>query len=99
MTDTLFHVQNASGRRLIALASGVVAAIILAVSSSPAQAAPVNKGKPGGRTDVMKAQGNLKWGADPSSWGEWIADVERPSVQFRGRYQSGLSEARRLRVG
>ena len=35
-------------------------------------------------------------GKDPSSWGEWIADVERPAEQFRGRYQLRLAEARRL---
>ncbi len=34
--------------------------------------------------------------ADPSSWGEWIADVERPAGQLRGRYQLRLEEARNL---
>lgn len=29
-------------------------------------------------------------------WGEWIADVERPAEQFRGRYQLRLGEARAL---
>jgi hypothetical protein len=33
---------------------------------------------------------------DPSSWGEWIADVERPAAQYRGRYQLRLPEARSL---
>lgn len=33
---------------------------------------------------------------DPSSWGTWIADVERPAEAFRGRYQLKLEEARRL---
>ncbi len=33
---------------------------------------------------------------DPSSFGEWIADVERPAEQFRGRYQLRLDEARGL---
>jgi hypothetical protein len=33
---------------------------------------------------------------DSSSWGEWIADVERPAEQFRGRYQLRLEEARAL---
>ena len=34
-------------------------------------------------------------------YGEWIADVERPAEQYRGRYQLRLSEARELleRVG
>ena len=34
--------------------------------------------------------------ADPSSFGEWIADVERPAPQNRSGYQPYLKEARRL---
>jgi hypothetical protein len=30
---------------------------------------------------------------DPKQYGEWIADVERPAEQFRGRYQLRLDEA------
>ena len=30
---------------------------------------------------------------DPNSFGEWIADVERPAEQYRGRYQLKLEEA------
>jgi NlpC/P60 family len=33
---------------------------------------------------------------DPRHYGEWIADVERPAAQFRGRYQLRLDEAREL---
>jgi hypothetical protein len=33
---------------------------------------------------------------DPNSYGEWIADVERPAEQYRGRYQLRLDEARAL---
>jgi hypothetical protein len=33
---------------------------------------------------------------DSSKWGEWIADVERPAEQYRGRYQPRLGEARDL---
>ena len=33
---------------------------------------------------------------DPGSYGDWIADVERPAVQYRGRYQLRLEEARGL---
>jgi cell wall-associated NlpC family hydrolase len=33
---------------------------------------------------------------DPSSYGDWIADIERPAVQYRGRYQLQLGEARDL---
>ena len=33
---------------------------------------------------------------DPGSYGEWIADTERPAEQFRYRYQLRLAEARGL---
>ena len=33
---------------------------------------------------------------DPNSFGEWIADVERPAEQYRGRYQLKLGEANDL---
>ena len=42
------------------------------------------------------ARGEADFGKDPSTWGEWIADVERPAEQYRGRYQLRLAEARRL---
>jgi hypothetical protein len=40
--------------------------------------------------------GDAGFGLDPNAWGEWIADVERPAEQFRGRYQPRLTEAREL---
>ena len=33
---------------------------------------------------------------DPNQFGEWIADVERPAAQYRGRYQTKLEEANGL---
>jgi cell wall-associated NlpC family hydrolase len=42
------------------------------------------------------AAGDVHFGKDPSKWGEWIADVERPAAQYRGRYQLRLGEARGL---
>ena len=42
------------------------------------------------------AAGDADFGRDPSSWGTWIADVERPAEQYRGRYQMRLEEARAL---
>jgi hypothetical protein len=36
---------------------------------------------------------------DPSHYGEWIADVERPTEQYRSRYQLTLDEARGLLAG
>jgi putative modified peptide len=42
------------------------------------------------------ARGDADFGKDPATWGEWIADVERPAEQYRGRYQLRLAEARRL---
>jgi len=44
------------------------------------------------------AEGNLFIGSDPSKWGDWIADVERPAEADRGRYQLRLEEARQLMV-
>src|SRR5262249_15164394 len=34
---------------------------------------------------------------DPNQFGNWIADVERPAEQYRGRYQLRLDEANGLR--
>ena len=45
------------------------------------------------------AAGNANFGKDPGAWGEWIADIERPAAQYRGRYQLRLDEARRLLGG
>ena len=45
------------------------------------------------------AQGAADPGGDPSSWGEWIADVERPAQRFPGRYQLQLGTARSLLAG
>jgi hypothetical protein len=42
------------------------------------------------------ADGNVGFGKDSSKWGEWIADIERPAEQYRGRYQLRLDEARKL---
>ena len=42
------------------------------------------------------AAGDSAFGSDPAQWGEWIADVQRPPEQARGRYQLRLDDARRL---
>ena len=42
------------------------------------------------------AEGNTSFETDPNQWGEWIADIERPAEEFRGRYQERLDEARGL---
>jgi len=42
------------------------------------------------------AAGAADFGQDPAQYGEWIADVERPAQQYRGRYQLRLDEARSL---
>jgi cell wall-associated NlpC family hydrolase len=33
---------------------------------------------------------------DPKQYGDWVADIERPAAQYRGRYQPNLGEARQL---
>jgi cell wall-associated NlpC family hydrolase len=45
------------------------------------------------------ANGDREFLQDPSKWGDWIADVERPAEQYRGRYQLRLDEARSLLEG
>ncbi len=45
------------------------------------------------------SEGLTDFGQDPAGWGEWIADVERPAAQYRGRYQTRLEEARKLVYG
>jgi hypothetical protein len=48
-------------------------------------------------TKALEVQdGRTAWNRDPSRWGEWCADVERPEDRYRGRYQQRLPEARRL---
>jgi hypothetical protein len=42
------------------------------------------------------AAGSTHFGEDPSTWGEWVADVQRPAAQYRGRYQLRLNDARSL---
>ena len=42
------------------------------------------------------AAGDTQYGSDPSKWGEWVADVQRPAEQYRYRYQLRLDDARGL---
>ena len=42
------------------------------------------------------ASGNPDFGRDPSHYGDWIADIERPLEAYRGRYQLRLGQARDL---
>jgi hypothetical protein len=42
------------------------------------------------------AAGDAQYGSDPSKWGEWVADVQRPAEQYRYRYQLRLEDARAL---
>jgi len=45
---------------------------------------------------ARRAAGDATYGEDPATWGEWIADIERPYEAYRGRYQLRLGEARTL---
>ena len=57
--------------------------------------------RPGARGQEARRSpsGDANFGKDPSKWGEWIADIERPAEQYRGRYQLRLGEARGLLKG
>jgi cell wall-associated NlpC family hydrolase len=47
--------------------------------------------------EAVKAQRLARGAAvDPAHYGEWIADVERPAEQYRGRYQMRLDDAQGL---
>jgi hypothetical protein len=39
------------------------------------------------------------FGQDPTQYGNWIADIERPASEYRGRYQLRLDEAHQLLGG
>jgi hypothetical protein len=41
-------------------------------------------------------EGYSGFGTDPHHFGDWIADIERPAAQYRGRYQLQLEAARQL---
>ncbi len=42
------------------------------------------------------AGGDASYGNDPAKWGEWVADVEQPAAEYRGRYQLHLDQAESL---
>ncbi len=46
--------------------------------------------------EARRRAGDAAFGEDPATWGEWIADVERPYEPYRGRYAQRLDEARAL---
>jgi cell wall-associated NlpC family hydrolase len=39
------------------------------------------------------AEGDTNYGQDKSKWGDWVADVEQPAAEYRGRYQTHLDQA------
>jgi cell wall-associated NlpC family hydrolase len=41
-------------------------------------------------------EGLHNFGQDPHTWGNWIADIERPAAQYRYRYQLQLNTAKQL---
>jgi len=46
--------------------------------------------------EARRAAGDAAYGEHPATWGEWIADIERPFAAYRGRYAQRLDEARAL---
>jgi hypothetical protein len=47
----------------------------------------------------QRLAGDPSFGHDPSSFGDWIADIERPAAEYRGRYQLQLGTAQSLLGG
>jgi hypothetical protein len=46
--------------------------------------------------NYYKSNGKGDPAASSSTYGAWIADIERPAAQYRGRYQLRLEDARKL---
>jgi hypothetical protein len=46
--------------------------------------------------EVLRARNQAGFSSGPAEYGDWIADVERPEGQYRGRFQLRLAEARKL---
>ena len=46
--------------------------------------------------DEIRAGGDPTFGDDPSTWGNWIADIEKPAAEYRYRYQLHLPDAETL---
>jgi hypothetical protein len=46
--------------------------------------------------DARRAAGDIAFGEDAATWGDWIADIEQPYGPYRGRYAQRLDEARTL---
>ena len=40
------------------------------------------------------AQGDTTYGQDSSKWGDWVADVEQPAAEYRGRYADASRRGR-----
>jgi hypothetical protein len=45
---------------------------------------------------VKSQMADRHFGSDPSNYGEWIDEIERPAEEYRGRYQLQLGTAREL---
>ena len=98
--------QRTPSRRSLARAGLSVGLAIAAVSllgADPAEAAGSRDGIPaaGPRTkhESVQHRSRLAFASatpavdDPVAFGEFVADVERPSGQYRGRYSTRLSGA------
>jgi hypothetical protein len=48
---------------------------------------------------VKSQMADRHFGSDPSNYGEWIDEIERPAEEYRGRYQLQLGSARELLGG
>ena len=92
MTDR--RMSSARYRSAVAVLTGLLAVLVLSSGVLPVgdavarETAPV--GVSGSTFSPTKATARVGEGVPvdiPSSWGEWIADVERPAEGYRGRYQ------------
>ena len=86
-----------------AAAGAVLPPEVAGASSLPSDASMVQAvgARPSGSSTTPSrsaavAAGVRNFCKDPSTWGEWIADVEPPAAQYRYTCQTRLAEARKL---
>ena len=65
-------------------------------AAQPRSSAEVVHRPGGGGEAAADRRGRRGYGNDPAHWGDWVADIERPAEQYRGRYQLQLGTARGL---
>jgi hypothetical protein len=73
-------------RSALPVLAAVAGLVVSGLASAGTTKTTTARSLPNGKTDVIKVMGNTRW----------IADVQRPADQYRGRYQTHLGQASHL---